>query len=431
MRQTGLRPASCRNAARRRRPARVPSAGKPWSCATCPPASSRITSFSPRMAGQRRFQAPARRGTPPPRSGMPMGSIRSASTMARWPPTARARPSPSWTPTTTQHRQRPAPVRPGVRPPRPALHQGERDGGSTLPAANASWARKSPWTSSGPTPLLRRQHPARRGQQRQLHRPAGRGRLCRQAAGRGGRLHELGRQRVRRRNSYDGSFQTPAGHAGVTFVASSGDSGAPPAYPAASPNVLAVGGTTLNLDASGNILSESGWSGSGGGISTSKPSRLPEWRGDPEHTARANPDVAYDADPNTGFPVYDSYTNGTRPRGSNRRHQRRGAAVGRPDRHRRPGPGPGRPGSLDGRSQTLPDCTPCPRRLPRHHHRQQQRVFGQPGYDLVTGRGTPVANLIVPALAGQSTSRGRHPFQRVGPGRQHRRRRLHRHGDRP
>src|SRR5207237_2508087 len=26
---------------------------------------------------------------------------------------------------------------------------------------------------------------------------------------------------------------------------------------------------------------------------------------------RANPDVAYDADPNTGFPVYDSYNNGT------------------------------------------------------------------------------------------------------------------------
>src|SRR5207247_11432261 len=28
-------------------------------------------------------------------------------------------------------------------------------------------------------------------------------------------------------------------------------------------------------------------------------------------TARANPDVSYDADPNTGFPVYDSYNNGS------------------------------------------------------------------------------------------------------------------------
>src|SRR5205807_6453436 len=43
------------------------------------------------------------------------------------------------------------------------------------------------------------------------------------------------------------TFRTPSGHAGVTFVASSGDSGAPAIYPAASPNVLAAGGTTLRL----------------------------------------------------------------------------------------------------------------------------------------------------------------------------------------
>ena len=37
----------------------------------------------------------------------------------------------------------------------------------------------------------------------------------------------------------------PGGHGGVTFVASSGDGGAPVSYPAASANVLSVGGTTL------------------------------------------------------------------------------------------------------------------------------------------------------------------------------------------
>ena len=36
-------------------------------------------------------------------------------------------------------------------------------------------------------------------------------------------------------------------HAGVAFVASSGDDGAPTSWPAASPNVLAVGGTALTL----------------------------------------------------------------------------------------------------------------------------------------------------------------------------------------
>ncbi len=47
--------------------------------------------------------------------------------------------------------------------------------------------------------------------------------------------------------SYDSNFTTPAGHQGITFIASSGDSGslAGASYPAASPNVLSVGGTTL------------------------------------------------------------------------------------------------------------------------------------------------------------------------------------------
>ena len=48
--------------------------------------------------------------------------------------------------------------------------------------------------------------------------------------------------------SYDSYFTTPSGHGGVTFVASSGDSGSPVGYPAISPNVLSVGGTTLNLN---------------------------------------------------------------------------------------------------------------------------------------------------------------------------------------
>ena len=41
--------------------------------------------------------------------------------------------------------------------------------------------------------------------------------------------------------TYDGTFTTPAGHAGVTFLASTGDGGAPGGYPAYSPKVVAVG----------------------------------------------------------------------------------------------------------------------------------------------------------------------------------------------
>ncbi len=47
--------------------------------------------------------------------------------------------------------------------------------------------------------------------------------------------------------SDDSDFTTPAGHQGVTFVASAGDDGVA-AWPATSPNVLSVGGTTLNIN---------------------------------------------------------------------------------------------------------------------------------------------------------------------------------------
>src|SRR5262249_11683395 len=69
---------------------------------------------------------------------------------------------------------------------------------------------------------------------------------------------------------YDTYFTTPAGHGGVTFVASSGDSGAwyGPEWPASSPKVLAVGGTSLvTADSLGTWKKETGWSGSGGGLS--------------------------------------------------------------------------------------------------------------------------------------------------------------------
>src|SRR5262249_37050913 len=66
---------------------------------------------------------------------------------------------------------------------------------------------------------------------------------------------------------HDSVYQTPGGHQGITFLASSGDGGANGLYQAYSPNVVAVGGTSLFLDSSQSYNGESGWSGSGGGIS--------------------------------------------------------------------------------------------------------------------------------------------------------------------
>ena len=55
---------------------------------------------------------------------------------------------------------------------------------------------------------------------------------------------------------FDSAFTTPSGHQGVTFVASTGDCGSSGDYPACSPNVLAVGGTSLHLNGDNTYQSE-------------------------------------------------------------------------------------------------------------------------------------------------------------------------------
>ena len=65
----------------------------------------------------------------------------------------------------------------------------------------------------------------------------------------------------RTKANYDHYLTTPAGHQGVTFVASTGDYGRRPEYPAFSPNVLAVGGTTLFLNSNNSYSTENGWGG--------------------------------------------------------------------------------------------------------------------------------------------------------------------------
>jgi len=92
----------------------------------------------------------------------------------------------------------------------------------------------------------------------------------------------------------------------VTYFNASGDDGNNLfGYPAASPRVVDAGGTTLKLDSSGNILSETAWSGSGGGESIYFPE--PAYQtGYQSSGQRGIPDVAYNSDPNTGVPVYDS-----------------------------------------------------------------------------------------------------------------------------
>lgn len=110
--------------------------------------------------------------------------------------------------------------------------------------------------------------------------------------------------------TYDAHFRA----AGVSFVASSGDSGYGVEYPSASQYVLSVGGTTLQNDAYGNYVGETAWSGSGGGLSSYEPETAGQAAWPLSYAGkRGAPDVAYDADPATGFAIYDSvaYNNQT------------------------------------------------------------------------------------------------------------------------
>jgi hypothetical protein len=100
-------------------------------------------------------------------------------------------------------------------------------------------------------------------------------------------------------------------HPGVALTASAGDDGYAAEYPASSPYVVAVGGTTLTLGASNSYGSESVWSGSGSGCSAYVGAR--SWQtGDPNWaltgcgSKRAVADVAADANPSTGASVYDT-----------------------------------------------------------------------------------------------------------------------------
>ncbi len=121
-------------------------------------------------------------------------------------------------------------------------------------------------------------------------------------------------------SSSETSFDSDMTHAGTFYTASAGDSGHGAEYPAASPNVIAVGGTTLNgcsgTSCSG-FTSETTWSSSGGGVSSVE--AIPGYQSGYTGTVygastitgltggkRGIPDVSFDANPSTGVSVYDS-----------------------------------------------------------------------------------------------------------------------------
>lgn len=202
--------------------------------------------------------------------------------------------------------------------------------------------------------------------------------------------------------SYDSLFTSNAGQ-GVTFLGATGDSGGAPGFPAVSPNVIGVGGTTLSTTSSGAYLGESAWSGSSGGLSTIE--SQPSYQSGvvtQSTTRRAAPDVAMDADPNSGVAVYDSYDGSTT--GGNW-FQVGGTSLATPmwaglisivDQGRVANG----LGTYDGRTGTLPRLYTLPASdFNAITSGSNNSYSAGSGYNLVTGRGSPIANVLVPALA--------------------------------
>ena len=198
-------------------------------------------------------------------------------------------------------------------------------------------------------------------------------------------------------SSEDSHFVTPAGHSGVTFVAAAGDDGLGAQYPAASPDVLTVGGTSLTLSSDGGYGSESAWSNGGGGASLYEPK--PSYQlGITPGTNRTTPDVSAVADQATGIEVYSSFVGGWEDAGGTSAATPIWAA---PDRDRR---------------------SRVARWLAKDRWPAQAALYSMPrsdfhdittgsngaaatgGYDLATGLGSPIANLLIPDLVNYGAS---------------------------
>jgi subtilase family serine protease len=89
---------------------------------------------------------------------------------------------------------------------------------------------------------------------------------------------------------------------GIAVTASSGDGGFGVEFPAASPHVTAVGGTSLRRSATTRGWTETAWSGAGSGCSTVY--AKPVWQTDTGCRRRTVADVSAVADPNTGVAVF-------------------------------------------------------------------------------------------------------------------------------
>jgi hypothetical protein len=224
--------------------------------------------------------------------------------------------------------------------------------------------------------------------------------------------------------NYDPIFNVP----GVTFLASTGDFGAAdPQYPAFSPNVIAVGGTSLTLNADNSYNSETGWGyysasagaliGSGGGISLYEPE--PSYQQGVQSTGyRTTPDVSMVADPTTGAWIADPYNlNPSDPfevvGGTSLSAPAWAGLVALINQGRVAA------GKSILKSTGLTEAQQALYSLPQSDYNVissgNNGYTAETGYNLVTGLGTPVASRLVPDLVAYAGPATTYPGPTVGP----------------
>lgn len=200
------------------------------------------------------------------------------------------------------------------------------------------------------------------------------------------------------------SHFTSANRQGITFIAAAGDNAGAMLWPAVSSHVLAVGGTTLNLDSAGNYLAgtEAAWSDGGGG--TSQYSPKPAFQNGVNSTRfRMTPDVAFNADPATGFAVYSSVP----WQGNNGWFRVGGTSAGAPQwasllAIANQGRALSGKGSLDGFSQVLPAVYHAGGGIATSSFHDitsgSNGNAARAGFDAATGQGTPFSDLVIADL---------------------------------
>ncbi len=285
----------------------------------------------------------------------------------------------------------------GLAPP-PSIKIVNQTGGSTLPSADAGWASEIAldveWAhgmAPGAKILLVE---ANSNSFSDLNKALD---YARSAAGVVTVSASWGGDEYSSESSNDVHFTTPNGHQGITFTVAAGDNGAPAEYPSSSPDVLSVGGSTLRLSSTGAWSSESVWSGGGGGASSFE--GLPSFQSGLGLSSRGTPDVTYNANPNTGFAVYDSYGSGGWAvyGGTSAGAPQWAALIAIADQGR----------ALNGQS-SLANVESILYGLSRSDFHDvtsgSNGIRASSGYDLASGLGSPIANRLIPDLVGYSGS---------------------------